>query len=135
MASFALLVAGLVTLAVANEVHDPEEEAEETDAPAPLGAEAGHDADDVVLVPQMDRDPEDPLRDIDLVRLAAEAVDVVQTSALSAHVDVTMQPCGEEVWIAGDRTRLRQLLADLLSNAIKFSFPHARVPDGGRHRR
>jgi hypothetical protein len=132
LASFAVLAAGLVTLAVANEVHDPEEEAvdepkAEDAVPAPLSGEADEEADDGVLAPEIDRDAGGLPGDIDLVGLAAEAVGAVQSSAVAANVDVTMQPCDEEVSIAGDRTRLRQLLADLLSNAIRFSFPHARV--------
>jgi signal transduction histidine kinase len=38
-----------------------------------------------------------------------------------------MLPCGEEVPIVGDPALLRQLLADLLANAVTLSFPHARV--------
>ncbi len=63
--------------------------------------------------------------ELDLYRLAEEAVHAIQTSATVAGVVLNLEP-GGEVPIFGDPTRLHQLLANLLSNAIKFS------PRGGR---
>jgi PAS domain S-box-containing protein len=63
--------------------------------------------------------------ELDLYRLAEEAVHAIQTSATVAGIVLSLEP-GDEVPIFGDPTRLHQLLANLLSNAIKFS------PRGGR---
>ena len=63
--------------------------------------------------------------ELDLYRLAEEAVHAIQTSATVAGIVLNLEP-GGEVPIFGDPTRLHQLLANLLSNAIKFS------PRGGR---
>ena len=58
--------------------------------------------------------------ELDLYRLAEEAVHAIQTSATVAGIVLSIEP-GDEVPIFGDPTRLHQLLANLLSNAIKFS--------------
>jgi signal transduction histidine kinase len=63
--------------------------------------------------------------ELDLNRLAEEAVHSMQTSATVAGIALTIEPAGE-LPVFGDRTRLHQLLGNLLSNAIKFS------PRGGR---
>jgi signal transduction histidine kinase len=63
--------------------------------------------------------------ELDLNRLAEEAVQSMQTSATVAGIVLTIEPAGE-LPVFGDRTRLHQLLGNLLSNAIKFS------PRGGR---
>jgi hypothetical protein len=58
--------------------------------------------------------------ELDINRLAGDAVDAIQTSARAAGISVTIQP-GGEVPIFGDPTRLHQLIGNLLSNAIKFA--------------
>jgi len=83
-------------------------------------------AEDLLADPGAGRGLRVAFSELDLARLAEDAVDAMQTSAAVAGVVVTMEPCDEEVPIVGDRTRLHQLLGNLLSNAIKFS------PRGGR---
>jgi two-component system, OmpR family, phosphate regulon sensor histidine kinase PhoR len=63
--------------------------------------------------------------ELDLNRLAEDAVQSMQTSAAVSGINLTMEP-GGELPIFGDPTRLHQLIGNLLSNAIKFS------PRGGR---
>ena len=63
--------------------------------------------------------------ELDLNRLAEEAVQSMQTSATVSGIVLTIEP-GGELPVFGDPTRLHQLLGNLLANAIKFS------PRGGR---
>ncbi len=83
-------------------------------------------AEDLLADPGAGRGLKVAFAELDLARLAEDAVDAMQTSASVAGVVVSMEPCHEDVPIEGDRTRLHQLLGNLLSNAIKFS------PRGGR---
>jgi signal transduction histidine kinase len=63
---------------------------------------------------QLKREPV-PLR-----ALLAEAVELYEDVADAKHVTVTLEP-GEEVVVSGARDRLRQVFANLLDNAIKYS--------------
>ena len=82
-------------------------------------------AEDLLADPGAGRGLRVAFTELDLYRLAEEAVHAIQTSATVAGIVLTMEP-GDEVPIFGDPTRLHQLLGNLLSNAIKFS------PRGGR---
>jgi len=82
-------------------------------------------AEDLLADPGAGRGLRVAFTELDLSRLAEEAVHAIQTSATVAGIVLTMEP-GDEVPIFGDPTRLHQLLGNLLSNAIKFS------PRGGR---
>ncbi len=82
-------------------------------------------AEDLLTDPGAGRGLRVAFTELDLSRLAEDAVHAIQTSATVAGVVLTIDP-GEEVPIFGDPTRLHQLLGNLLSNAIKFS------PRGGR---
>ena len=82
-------------------------------------------AEDLLADPGAGRGLRVAFTELDLSRLAEDAVHAIQTSATVAGVVLTIDP-GEEAPIFGDPTRLHQLLANLLSNAIKFS------PRGGR---
>lgn len=61
--------------------------------------------------------------DVDLARLAADAVD--HAAATTRRHTLRVQRPDHPVSVAGDRTRLRELLDNLLANALAFS------PDGG----
>jgi PAS domain S-box-containing protein len=82
-------------------------------------------AEDLLADPGAGRGLRVAFTELDLSRLAEDAVHAIQTSATVAGIVLTIDP-GEEVPIFGDPTRLHQLLGNLLSNAIKFS------PRGGR---
>ena len=82
-------------------------------------------AEDLLADPGAGRGLRVAFTELDLSRLAEDAVHAIQTSAAVAGIVLTIDP-GEEVPIFGDPTRLHQLLGNLLSNAIKFS------PRGGR---
>ncbi len=77
-------------------------------------------AEDLLADPGAGRGLRVAFIELDLYRLADEAVHAIQTSATVAGVVLTMEP-GDDVPIFGDPTRLHQLLGNLLSNAIKFS--------------
>ncbi len=82
-------------------------------------------AEDLLADPGAGRGLRVAFTELDLNRLAEEAVHAIQTSATVAGIVLTIEP-GGEVPVFGDPTRLHQLLGNLLSNAIKFS------PRGGR---
>jgi len=82
-------------------------------------------AEDLLADPGAGRGLRVAFTELDLNRLAEEAVHAIQTSATVAGIVLSIQP-GDEVPVFGDPTRLHQLLGNLLSNAIKFS------PRGGR---
>jgi hypothetical protein len=84
-------------------------------------------AEDLLTDPGAGRGLNVAFAELDLYRLADEAVHAIQTSARVAGVVLSIEP-GESSPIYGDANRLHQLLGNLLSNAIKFS------PRGGRVR-
>ena len=83
-------------------------------------------AEDLLADPGAGRGLRVAFTELDLSRLAEEAVHAIQTSATVAGIVLTIDP-GDEVPIFGDPTRLHQLLGNLLANAIKFSSRGGRV--------
>lgn len=79
---------------------------------------------DVVLLEQI-TDETIELQPLDVNQLAARALDALQTlhgdKGLAFTLDLTEDP----VWVMGDRSRINQVIDNLLNNAVKFT------PDGG----
>jgi signal transduction histidine kinase len=61
------------------------------------------------------------LAPVDANDLVYEAVEAIAGYASKLGIDVTTDPCEEDCQIKGDRNRLIQVMANLLSNALKFS--------------
>jgi len=83
-------------------------------------------AEDLLADPGAGRGLRVAFTELDLNKLAEDAVHAIQTSAAAQGIRLTIEP-GGEVPIFGDPTRLHQLLGNLLANAIKFSPRGARV--------
>jgi PAS domain S-box-containing protein len=63
---------------------------------------------------------------LSLLPLVESAVDSMQSAAQAKGVTLEVHPLAQNVVIAGDATRLQQVLWNLLSNAVRFT------PSGGR---
>ena len=70
---------------------------------------------DLLLLARLDKGQDLETTEVDLTDLAMDAVNDATVSA-TTHRWLTKMPDGA-VWVRGDRTRLHQLLANLLSNA------------------
>jgi two-component system, OmpR family, sensor kinase len=67
------------------------------------------------------------LERVDLDQLASEACAYLTPLAISAGIDLTCEVPDAEVAIRGDQKRLKQLLVNLLDNAIKYTPSTGRV--------
>lgn len=57
----------------------------------------------------------------------ASAVDMTRALASAAGITLTVQPGFEDYHVLADSGRLRQILLNLLANAIKYNRPHGKV--------
>jgi signal transduction histidine kinase len=64
--------------------------------------------------------------DHDLVSVVAEVLETVRPMAIEKSIAIVEQVSGARAIVHGDQMRLRQMVWNLLSNALKFT------PDGGR---
>ena len=59
--------------------------------------------------------------------LVYEAVEAIRPQAEVKSLDLAMTSEGPGPWVSGDRTRLLQLVGNLLANAVKFTPEHGRI--------
>jgi len=82
--------------------------------------------DSLLLLARFDStEPELELHQIELDRLAQEAIEMLQPLAAERHVSLTCQMT--PVSVCADRERLFQVVTNLLSNAIRYNRPDGRV--------
>jgi len=67
------------------------------------------------------------LADVALAPLLRECVDMLHPQAEAASVRVEMLPLDESLGARADRIRLKQVIANLLTNAIKYNRPAGNV--------
>jgi PAS domain S-box-containing protein len=68
------------------------------------------------------------LEDLDLREVLQQALDELQPGAALANVRLLLElPSGMIAWVRGDRTRLLQVVANLVSNAVKYNRPGGTV--------
>lgn len=60
---------------------------------------------------------------IDLNEIGRLSVDAIRKTALAKGLTIDMRLTESELWVAGDRTRLSQVLANLLANSLKYTEP------------
>ncbi len=63
---------------------------------------------------------------VDLAQLAASTADQMSLLAEDKNIQVTCA-AGGPVWVEGDRARLKQVVVNLLDNAIKYTLPSGAV--------
>jgi signal transduction histidine kinase len=60
---------------------------------------------------------------IDLLHLLAECVEIMQLQAESKGIKISMQIEGKPLLLSADRVKLKQVILNLLNNAIKYNRP------------
>jgi PAS domain S-box-containing protein len=60
-------------------------------------------------------------RSMDMQSVVGAALEALAPSAAAKHIELTLEVDPTPAWVAGDPTRLQQVVGNLLSNAIKFT--------------
>lgn len=79
--------------------------------------------DDVLELSSLERSDEAVLREpVDLGRLTQDVVDLMAPRAREKRINLTLSASSSEIgWVMGDAARLRQILLNLVGNAVKFT--------------
>lgn len=79
--------------------------------------------DDVLELSSLERSDEAVLREpVDLGRLTQDVVDLMTPRAHEKRINLTLSVSSSEIgWVMGDAARLRQILLNLVGNAVKFT--------------
>ncbi len=64
---------------------------------------------------------------VELVALAADAAGLVQGAAAARDITLELPPAAGRAWVRADRVRLKQVLVNLLGNAVKYNHRGGRV--------
>jgi PAS domain S-box-containing protein len=67
------------------------------------------------------------LEPVELRRAIEQALEVARPAIDGAHHRLAVSMAGEPLWIQGDRTRVAQILGNLLQNAAKYTDPGGRI--------
>ena len=70
------------------------------------------------------------LRPVDLAELLQSSVEDLRPAAVAKQIDLQLEPVnrnGQPLLVTGDLARLRQIFANLLGNALKFTPEHGRI--------
>ncbi len=66
------------------------------------------------------------LEELDLVQLVRDTVEDFRASSEAQHLELALDLSSSPIWVEADRTRIAQVVTNLLSNSLKFT------PSGGR---
>ncbi len=65
------------------------------------------------------------LRTLDLCQAVSDAIEVIRPAGIAKSIEITFSNCNEDAYILGDKDRIHQIFANVLSNAVRFT------PKGG----
>lgn len=93
--------------------------------------------DDVLLLSEIEHTPAAPSAAIDIRGAVTEAMQLLENKAKEKGLNMSLHMCGEEVFVAADNDRIKQMVINLVDNAVKYTQPGGSVDvtvtvDGGR---
>ncbi|WP_350276253.1 HAMP domain-containing sensor histidine kinase [Kribbella sp. HUAS MG21] len=83
--------------------------------------------DDLLLLARLDQQRPLRMESVDLLPIAADALHNAQAVQPERHISLTILPESEAPVVSGDEARLRQVLGNLVSNALHHTPPDAPI--------